>query len=284
MTDNKKFLVTQYSDFIDEYHKIQAAETDLKHFPYGWHPHVLKNPLWKIYQEYLKQSSDSLANLGNEFLNMIWELEAWHEVYSKHHDNVLKLELIFHFIRKVSTLSLNLPSVMRDRLIYSSANICHQFNMKVGEAWGEENLPKYTHFIKLEHVQCPELRKQSIWLKFKIGRVNSRAYKKATSNFRNFYQHRLPPNIAMGTVTLIDRKIKQNPDKGAGKKNVEMVYTMELVDHFDLKECAQLLRVEYQAAFLAFEAFQELIHAQLSHAHLIVSEQNGGHQPGIVSV
>lgn len=275
MIEDKEFLLAQYSEFLDALNKITVSEVELKHFQYGWIPSVSNKINWFIYNEYLRESANSLANLGNEFLNMILELEAWNEVYSKHHNIEVRFALISHFIRKISTLTLNLPSVMRDRLLYSSAHLCHQFNRRTEHSWSEDKLPMIEKYISIDHVKCPKFPDLANDLYVRIKAVNSLEYQNATLNFRNLYQHRLPPYISLGIVSIIQRTVPENlaakDSKGQKVTTNKRTYRVANMPPLDLKDCSKWLRVEYHSAHQAYESFQQLIIAQLSHINSCIS-------------
>jgi hypothetical protein len=250
MTENDDQTTPITLELYERYIKTSSEVAfDGRYLPYEWGrlPKSL-SMTWMAYREMFEEFSREIANCLNQFTNHVHRLKVWNVVYVTLTDDE-KMEALLEFIDPLATLSLTLPYVVRSRLIFATAHLCHQANQ------AREEFPWKDDLIRDEKIWLDAADKYgSQWqhygrLKGCIKGICDKSYQDATYDFRHAYNHRIPPHIAMGTSQLVKRKMNE---KGVS-------YTFGGVAPLSLETIVTLSSDQCARGYAAFEAFQELI-------------------------
>lgn len=220
---------------------------------YDWNP--LPSSLdaaWLPYSLMLGEFHRELANSLNELADYTHRLAAWRDKIA-HLNDKEKLDDLIEFINPLATLALNLPYVIRSRFIFATAHLSHQANKaKPGPVWKDDfGLDEEVYFDKSDaHGKDWKRYKH---LKLKMEGIGNKAYKKATKDFRNAYNHRFSPRIEVGLTHLVTRHV--NPDGTVS-------YGVGGSKPLKLTEVVPLLEDQCNRCYLTFEAFKALAQEQ----------------------
>lgn len=207
------------------------------------------------YRLMLEEFARELANVINRLTNHVHQLRAWDAVLS---DRSIedKSEATHEFIEAIGVAALGLPYVIKSRFAYAAAHLCHQANRLVAtEGWVDEFVAKDA--LYLGDVD-PYGRPWDGYFPFKrkVEAIGGKAFKAATGDFRNAYNHRFPRRIVLGETGFIRREI----DPVAKTP----VYVLGGEAALELSVVAGLLDGECEKAYRAFEGFQILVREHLA--------------------
>ena len=237
-----------YRRFIEARPEFDAVG---KIMPYGWTN--LPNPLeaiWMAYSVMLDDFARELANAMNGFTLNVRRLCTWESLMVSLHEEE-QAEAQHEFIEPIATLCLLTPYMIKSRLLFATAHLCHLVNL-VREADRPEGLLPGDDAIWMDSAD----RQGRPWrrytrLKTRIEAIGGKKLKNATADFRNAFEHRFPPRIGTGITNFVTRDF--NPATGRG------VYLFGGTDALALKDVAALLVAELDKCYAAFAAFQALV-------------------------
>lgn len=219
--------------------------------PYGWSD--LPNPLnatWMAYSQMLGEFSAELANTINAFSHDVHRLQAWADVV-RTLPNRQKLEATHQFIDTLATNAVNLPYVVRSRFAFATAHLCHQANMIKDFGGWKDDLPLDGQIWLNTADIYGDGWDGYVPLKLALEALGGKAFKDATGDFRNAYNHRFSPRFVIGMTGLVSRLV----DRDTG----QVSYGFGGREPLDLGEIADLLAVERDRCYVAFAAFQALV-------------------------
>jgi hypothetical protein len=128
--------ISRYREFRKA---LKATPFKGKFMPYGWSS--LPDPLpirWMAYSQMLQEFSNEIANSINDLTRYTHQLEAWNTVIQPL-DDKKRFEVAHEFIDPLATLAMNLPYVIRSRLIFATAHLSNQANSaKLRKAWSDD--------------------------------------------------------------------------------------------------------------------------------------------------
>jgi hypothetical protein len=238
--------VALYQKYRDAFDAIPPTGRPM---PYDWSN--LPSPLgiqWMAYGLILPEFSRELANIINRLTADVPRLEAWSKVVAPLSEED-KMRANLEFIDPLATVAVCRPSVIRSRFAFAAAHLCHQANRaKQGKAWRDDlPLDQKIYMDTAEKVGAG-------WRKFgrlklRLEKINGAKFKTATHDFRNAYNHRFSPHFAVGMSQIATRKVDR----------AKVTYGYGLFKPLDLGELAELLTVERDRCYAAFEAFQALV-------------------------
>lgn len=229
--------------------------------PYDWD--VLPKSLdvrWLAYSQMLSEFSRELANVINDLTNYVSRLEAWSEVM-RTLSNDEKLEACREFIDPLAIVAVGLPYAIKARFVFAIAHLCHQANRaRQGRDW-QDNLT-WDGDIKMDAAETlggdwPSFKR----LKVRLDTVNGKAFKQATHDFRNAYNHRLSPRFVIGITQMVTRQVDP--------KTKSVYYGFGGIEPLDLAEVSALLTAQRDNCYRVFEAFQALV---LEHVTVITAK------------
>lgn len=249
------------------YQALKARKPDdgFRYMPYG------KNPLpgqlfanWMAYSQMYEEFARELANIINKFSNDIERLRAWAEIMSGLSDTD-KVEACLIAVDDLATISLNLPYVIRSRFFFAGAHLSHQANRALQREKWVDNLPLDNEIYKeaFDVALLPWKRKGNK-LKIALEKIENAAYREATSDFRNAYNHRFSRRFVIGMTNIVTRY----PSTNGG-----YCYSFGGARPFEMDEIADLLVLQRNACYAAFDAFEALIEAHAAAIGSINADQ-----------
>jgi len=240
---------------LDLYRRFIEARPEFdtvgKIMPYGWTN--LPNPLealWMAYSFMLDDFARELANAMNGFTLNVRRLYTWESLMTSL-DGEEQAEALHEFIEPIVTLCLLTPYMIKSRLLFATAHLCHQVNLVREAGWPEGSLP-----VDDEIWMDSADRQGAPWrrytrLKTRIEAIGGNKLKKATADFRNAFTHRFSPRVGTGITNFVTRNL--NPATG------RCDYSLGGTDALELKDVAALLVAELDKCYAAFAAFQALV-------------------------
>ena len=230
---------------------LKATPFKGKYTPYGWGelPQTLYIS-WLAYSQMFNEFSSELSNALNALTNYTHQLAAWRDLLAPM-DQQQQLEAAVDFIDPLATVALNLPYVIRSRFIFASAHLCHQANYaSQGAAWHDDfPLNEQVWFETAD--KYGKAWKRYNTFKTRLEKIGAKDYQTATHDFRHSYNHRFSPRIVLGISNLVTRRV--NKDTGA------VSYGFGETPALTLPYIVELLEIQCQHAYRAFDAFQQLV-------------------------
>lgn len=221
---------------------------------YDW---VRSPESWPIeymaYSQMLCEHAREISNSINQLRRLIHSLEAWAVLISSKSSSDDKFELIIEFIDPLATLLINLPYIIRSRLIYSAAHLSHQANQVKISGWRDDiAIDSEIYFSEADkHGAAWKSYKK---LKVSLEKIAGRSYVKETHNFRNKYNHRYSPRIEIGLTGLVTRYVS-----GSGQVSYGFGHTEPL----KLACVVSALKSQHEFCFKAFCLYQKLVEEQI---------------------
>jgi hypothetical protein len=252
MRDQLRALADHYLAYLEVFDTIDLAAP---HADYRWgHLPSELSGTWLAYREMFDEFSREIANTINQLINKEQRLGGWEKVVVNLDEDAFN-NVLFEFIEPIATLALNLPVVIRERVIFASAHLMHQANRALDHAVWNDDLPA-DHSIKANDLESygsnwgatPKLISE---LKLLAAQGD---YKAATGNFRNKYNHRFPAHVGLGFTGGATRHV--NPT------NKRASYEIGDGEPLSLKDIRQFLHVQIGYAHNVYNAFKTLIREQ----------------------
>lgn len=232
---------------------LKTIPRDGRMMPYRWGD--LPDPLsgqWMAYSTMFIDFSRELANGINAFTRYVQQLRAWAKIVASLTDRQ-KMEVTLEFVDTLATVAVNMPYVLRSRLIFATAHLCHQANMTKCITWRDDlPLDKEIYFATADKCGSPWSKYND--LKRCLEAVAGQEFRDGTHDFRNAYNHRFSPRFVIGFTNFAKRIVDKNSQSvtyGFGDKPA-----------LELSDVAQLLTKERDRCYAAFDAFQALIREQ----------------------
>lgn len=232
---------------------LDATPIGGRFLPYRWWQ--LPNPLgaaWMPYSQMLGEYATELANIINDLTNHVHRLRAW--------DNVLdgltiedKHEVSHEFLHTLGTVALGQPYAIKSRFAFAVGHLSHQANQaKDGAAWKDEFPDKNLYLNDIEPYASQWKRYRAF--KLKLEQLAGKKFKEASDNFRNAYNHGFSSRFVIGMTATVTRQVR----------NGRVSYAFGGNDPLSISEVANLLEIERDHCYRAFDAFQALIEEQIA--------------------
>jgi hypothetical protein len=188
---------------------IRTTPLDGCFMPYEWTrlPNPL-NPLWIPYASMLGEFAGELANTINDLTHGVQQLRAWAAVVPSLSDEQ-KLHACHEFIDALATLTVNLPYVVRSRFIFATAHLSHQANIVHDRSAWRDDLPLDRRIYFKEADARGKRWKSYSTLKQSLERLSGSAFRAATHEFRDTYNHRFSPRFVIGVTQMVRRRVEQ---------------------------------------------------------------------------
>jgi hypothetical protein len=219
---------------------------------YGWGnlPDRLSG-VWLVYGQMFDEFARELPNTINQLVSKEQRLGAWEIVVADLDPDAFN-NVLYEFIEPVATIALNLPVVIRDRIVFATAHLIHQANQALGFADWRDDLPtdrevKRRDLEKRGHrwSAMPELLDT-------LDRLAAQAdYDAQTGNFRNRYHHRFSPRIGIGITGLVTRIVEPQTKK--------ISYAIGGAEPLSLAQIRAFLGQQIAHAHEAYGAFKALV-------------------------
>lgn len=254
-----KKLVTFYEAYRTA---LDATPVGGEFMKYRWW--TLPNPLgaeWLAYSQMLDEYATELANTINDLTNHVHRLRAWDAVLAEL-DDTDKHELSHEFINTLGTVALGQPYAIKSRFAFAVGHLSHQANRAAdGRNWKDEFPDKNLYLNDIEPYA-------SRWKKYRVFKrklepLAGKKFKLASDNFRHTYNHGFSSRFVVGMTATVKREVIGGQASYAFGGNGPLTVT----------EVADLLTIERDHCYRAFEAFQALVEEQIA---AIVAVEGGG--------
>lgn len=244
-------ILQAVSSFRKELHE-NARELLLA--PYGHVAMKTTIPIrWAAYHDMCREFLQTLANEINAFGIRIAQLEAWGSVLSGYELNeqmVLRIE----FVDSISLAAIGAPYALRSRFIYAVTHLCHQANRLVIDDWKESRMPAEKSIGFKEMVATAGEWEHFDSVRILIEKLSYGTLQAETRDFRNSYQHRLPPHLIHGVSQMVSRQVLDGGGVSYGFGGRPAISLLAIVE---------ALEVQHACAMSAFSALSLLALEQL---------------------
>lgn len=225
-----------------------------KFMPYKWGN--LPSSLfitWMPYSQMFDEFAGEIANAMNKLTGDTHKLAAWRDAIASLSQQQ-QFDAEVEFVDSLATVALNLPYVIRSRLLFATAHLCHQANRALqGRTW-KDDFPLDTEvYFETADTYGTTWRRYGK-LKQRLERIAAKDYQAATFDFRNAYNHRFSPRIVLGLSNIVTRTV----DKASGAVSYGFGGTPALT----LPVVVSVLEEQCRRCYAAFEAFQKLVQEQ----------------------
>lgn len=211
--------------------------------------------IWMAYSQMLSEFSTELANTVNNLTNHVHRLHAWSIVIEPMNDEE-KMAVTHEFVDVLATNAVNLPYVIKSRFAFATAHLCHQANMTRDFASWEDDLPLDVEIdLNTSGIYGRGWGKAYNRVKLAVEAIGGQAFRDATGDFRNAYNHRFSPRFVFGLTGMVTRQ------KNAGTG--QFYYGFGGRDALALADIVDLLDAECTRTYAAFEALQRLVDEQI---------------------
>lgn len=221
--------------------------------PYRWWK--LPNPLdatWLAYSEMLGEYATELANIINDLTMNVHRLRAWGNVLDgltvedKHQAN-------HEFINTLGTVALGQPYAIKSRFAFAVGHLSLQANRaKDGAAWRDE-FPDTNLYLNDIEPYASKWKKYRVF-KLKLEPLAGKRFKKSSNDFRNTYNHGFSSRFVIGMTSTVTRQVR----------NGRVSYAFGGNEPLSIAAVADLLEIERNHCYRAFEAFQVLVEEQIA--------------------
>ncbi|RXR30882.1 integrase [Sphingobium fluviale] len=260
MSDSSAITGNEVEDDVRLYRAYREARAGLpligRFMPYRWYelPDKL-NAVWMPYAQMLDEFSTELANTLNDLTNHVQRLKAWAIVIERMDDDA-KMAATHEFIDILATNAVNLPYAIKSRLAFTAAHLCHQANMTRDFASWQDDLPLDVEIdLNTSGIYGRGWGKTYNRFKRAVEAIGAKAFRDATGDFRNAYNHRFSPRFVIGMTGMVTRN--------RNEKTGGFYYGFGGREPLALADIIGLLTTECQHCYTAFEALQSLVEEQI---------------------
>lgn len=222
--------------------------------PYRWW--TLPNPIsaiWMPYSQMLDEYASELANIINDLTHHVQRLKAWARVIATLSDEE-KLAATHEFIDMLGTVALGAPYAIKSRFAFAAGHLCHQANIaKDPDGWRDEFPDEQTLYLNDIDPICAGWARYRAF-KRRVEPLAGSLFKAATEDFRNAYNHRFSARFVIGMSGTVSRVVGQGGQVG---------YAIGGTEPLDLDRVSDLLAVQRDLCYRAFEAFQAFVEEQI---------------------
>ncbi|MDW9502255.1 integrase [Sinorhizobium meliloti] len=249
-------LYSRYREALDQ------APTDGQWMPYRWW--TLRDELnvcWMTYSQMLNEYASELANIINDLTHHVNRLRAWDKVVVAL-DVDEKLDAAHEFVDMLGTVAMGLPYAIKSRFAFAAGHLCHQANLAAdGERW-KDDFPTKNLYLNDIEPYCAKWRRYR-GFKLRVEPIAGRNFKEASADFRNVYNHGFSSRFLIGMTATVKRIAKGG----------SVSYAFGGNEPLGVGEVANLLEIERNHCYQAFDAFQRLVKEQIA---AIAAVQAGG--------
>lgn len=225
---------------------------------------TLPNPLnvaWMAYSQMLGEYATELANIINDLTNHVHRLRAWDSVLAEL-DDANKHEVSHEFIDTLGTVGLGLPYAIKSRFAFAVGHLSHQANQAAdGRDWKDEFPEKNLYLNDIEPYASQWTKYRTF--KLKLEPLAGNKFKQASDDFRNTYNHGFSSRFVVGMTATVRREVIGD----------RVRYAFGGANPLTVAEVGDLLTIERDKCYRAFEAFQALVEEQIA---AIVAVEGGG--------
>lgn len=222
--------------------------------PYRWW--TLPDPLdaaWLPYSQMLYEFASELSNIINDLTNYVHRLRAWSRVVGRLTDQE-KLSASHEFIDMLATVALGAPYAIKSRFAFAAGHLCHQANLAKDPRRPDKFPDERTLYLNDVDPLCKDWKRYRVFKK-SVEALAGAKFRAATRDFRHAYNHRFSTRILIGMTKIISREVMMDGDVSyiiGGRKPLSL-------DHI-----ADVLAIERDFCYRAFEKFQALVEEQIA--------------------
>ncbi|KQZ22435.1 hypothetical protein ASD50_21250 [Mesorhizobium sp. Root552] len=231
---------------------LDALPLEGRFMPYRWW--TFSEPLhvaFMAYSQMLGEYATELANIINDLTHNVQRLRAWASVVEGLSDED-KLEASHEFIDMLGTVALGQPYAIKSRFTFAVGHLSHQANQARNvKGWKDHFPDKNLYLNDIEPAGAPWKKYRAF--KLKLEPLAGTAFKDATDDFRNVYNHGFSSRFLIGKTATVTRKVR----------NGRVSYGFGGNEPLGIIEVADLLTIERDHCYRAFEKFQALIEEQI---------------------
>ncbi|MDH2329176.1 hypothetical protein QCN27_20210 [Cereibacter sp. SYSU M97828] len=219
------------------------------------------NAAWMVYSQMLGEYATELANIINDLTNHVHQLRAWDTVLAGL-DETDKHEVGHEFIETLGTIALGQPYAIKSRFAFAVGHLSHQANQAAdGRDWKDEFPSKNLYLNDIEPYGSQWKKYRAF--KLKLEPLAGKKFKRASDDFRNTYNHGFSSRFVVGMTATVKREVIGG----------QVRYAFGGTDPLTVAEVADLLVIERDHCYRAFEAFQSLVQEQIA---AIIAVERGG--------
>lgn len=260
-----QFTIDRSNKLVALYRDYRTALDDLPvgpMIPYRWWQWPEKiGGWWMIYSQMLDDYATELANAINDLSNHVPRLRAWASIVQPLVDDD-RFEATHEFIDQLGTIALGLPYAIKNRFAVAAGHLSHQANRATDAAGWNDEFPADDKLV-LNDID-PYGASWTAFRDFKraIEPIADRAFRQATGDYRNRFNHGFSRRLLLGITNLVSRDVYEG----------QVSYGIGGAPPLDLEEMANLIEAECAKCRAAFERFQALVTEQIE-AILAFEEQ-----------
>ena len=233
---------------------IDSTEIGGRFMTYRWWslPNRM-SALWMPYSQMLGDFAPELANIINDLTHHVHRLRAWAAVLEPLDDED-KHEVAHEFVEHLGTVALGMPYAIKSRFAFAAGNLCHQANMAGDLPGWADNFPSNNLYLNDIEPFCRGWRR---YRRFKVAveRIAGTAFKDASDDFRNTYNHGFSSRFVLGITASVTREQRSDGSVSYGFGGNPPL---------GLPAVADLLAIERDCCYAAFDAFQTLVNEQIT--------------------
>ena len=231
---------------------LDALPPEGKFMPYRWWN--FSNPLhvtFMAYSQMLGEFATELANIINDLTHHVQRLRAWACVVEGL-NNDDKFEVSHEFIDMLGTVALGLPYAIKSRFTFAVGHLSHQANQARDlKGWKDHFPDRNLYLNEIEPYGAPWKKYRAF--KLKLEPLAGTAFKEATDDFRNVYNHGFSSRFLIGMAGLLRGRLEGGV----------VAYSFGGNEPLGIAEVANLIAIERDHCYRAFEKFQALIEEQI---------------------
>lgn len=251
---NKEQYLNLHDQFYDAFVALSfSSEGYLQYDQYVIESDRSMGPRWLIFHSMANDLVRELLNTINGFYTNLRKLDSWNTVLDRCEEDC-RNDLIFEIISPFASYNLNYVAIGKQRIIYASCMLSHQTLMLIDPSIQDSDLVE--HRININSLNSYSGRYNYIApLMTALHQVDNQAFRDSTSNYRNLYHHRIPPNFELGLSGFINRIVNGDGRVSYGLGGRQPLRLGELIPAF---------YEQHQFSISAFQAFWNLVEEQVS--------------------
>jgi hypothetical protein len=283
-------MTTQYTAFLRRafsrhLSKLNAGgiEPKLDYLPYDFDEKIAKHK-WHLFGGMMVINElREITNIINHWHGLLLRWHAWNKVIAGYNEDEA-WELRREFLEPLAHHCLLSPSAARDALTFVATNSLHQLRLAFGDGYMDQLEGDPATGKKPRHLTRAgkELRLKKLvspWseggpLVAAIESLDDKAYREATSDYRNRSSHAIGPRLALGHTQTVTRSVvpatqlKQQPD-GTYKDEplpgkMSVCYGVGGTPPLDMEQARKDNLVQYLRARGGYETYRRLLFAQMA--------------------
>jgi hypothetical protein len=274
----RQLLEVAYRRFHDARDALPQPASS--HFQHDLSAEVNAAP-WRMFMEVMIEDHLSEStNYTNEWCMRLRDWQAWLDVIDAETDKQQAMEIQWHFVVPLVFWCMLRPSAMRDLFGFIATHAVHQANLVVDRNYRDRlDEDAENRYMKRDQREQQLRRIGARWPGCKrfaacLTKVDSRAYRDRTFDYRNLASHGMAPRFEFGHTNFVRRaavsksEVVPQMDRSfsseatSGKKTVR--YDFGGTPPLKLREMHAANQSEFAHARAAFEAYRDLLRELLA--------------------